>query len=79
MSDTTITFPFTQQQIDDRKTDYVCFECGKNFLTEAQKKSGGDCVTFHQNTCGLCGEDKSVTNIRHYNYLNIPAHQTTTT
>lgn len=66
------TFPFTQKQIDDRKSDYVCIDCGVQFLTDEQKKAGGYPTTFHQGECCLCEKDKSITNIRRYNWLRIP-------
>ncbi len=65
-------FKFTQAQIDNRKSDYVCFDCGVLFLTEEQKKSEGSQVTFSVSDCCLCGENKGTTNIRHYNRLRIP-------
>lgn len=61
----------TQEQIDNRDSDYVCIDCGIQFLTEKQKERGG-VHTFHKSKCGLCKEEKSVTNIRNYNYLRIP-------
>ena len=65
-------FKFTQEQIDNRKSDYVCFDCGVLFLREDQKKGHGNAITFHQSECCLCEEDKSVTHIRAYNRLRIP-------
>lgn len=59
----------TQEQIDNRTSDYVCWDCGIQFLTEAQKKREG-VVTAHKSICGLCREDKSVTHIRHWNWLH---------
>lgn len=65
-------FNFTQAQIDNRKSDYVCFDCGVQFLTEEQKKNDGRVATFSVSECCLCGEEKGTTNIRTYNYLRIP-------
>lgn len=62
---------YTQQDIDNRKYDYVCFDCGPQFLTEEQKKRE-TIVTAHMSECGLCGEEKSVTSIRKWNYLRLP-------
>ena len=31
---------YTQKQIDSRTSDYVCWDCGRKFLTEEQKKNG---------------------------------------
>lgn len=61
----------TQSQIDNRHSDYVCWDCGRQFLTEAQKKRDG-VVTAHKSACGLCGEEKAVTHIRHWNWLYPP-------
>lgn len=70
-------FPFTHKQIDDRKSDYVCIDCGVQFLDDKQKARGGSVTTFHQGECCLCGKDKSITNIRHYNWLRIPRDKIT--
>lgn len=59
---------FTQKQIDNRPHDFVCFDCGHEFLTEKQKKGGG-VVTAHKGECCLCGEEKGITHIRAFNYL----------
>lgn len=53
----------------DRKSDYVCVNCGVSFLTEEQKKKARIC-TFFIDKCGLCDKKESVTHIRNYNYLN---------
>lgn len=60
---------WTEEQINNRKSDYVCFDCGIEFLSEEQK--GKRCVvTAHFGTCCLCGEqDKTVTHIRTFNWL----------
>lgn len=63
--------PFTQEQISLRTSDAVCFDCGKHFLTKKQKDSGGNAVTFNTGTCGLCNQEKSVTHIRNYNWLQL--------
>lgn len=65
-------FPFTQEQINKRKNDLVCFNCGINFLTNKQKSSEGSVATFNIGICGLCNNENKVTNIRTYNYLKIP-------
>ena len=56
--------------IKERTTDYVCFECGRQFLTEEEKKHPR-ISTFHMGECALCKEEHGITNIRHYNYLRI--------
>jgi hypothetical protein len=53
----------------DRKSDYVCVNCGVSFLTEEQKHKARIC-TFFIDKCGLCGKEDPVTHIRNYNYLN---------
>ena len=32
---------FTKEQIDNRTSDYACWDCGLQFLTEKQKKRDG--------------------------------------
>lgn len=54
---------------ETRTSDYVCFSCGVNFLSEKQKKEGG-VSTFSTSECGLCGKTTHTTHIRIYNYLN---------
>lgn len=62
----------TQEQIDNRTSDYVCFDCGRPFLTENQVTNNtGSGVTFHMSICGLCREEKGVCHIRTYNYLKL--------
>ena len=51
-----------------RKSDYVCFECGKPYLTKEQLEEER-CSTFHLSECGLCGKTRGITHIRNYNYL----------
>lgn len=58
-----------QKQIEARKSDYVCFNCGIQFVSKEQKKGLVYGVTFFEDNCGLCGDFTGVTNIRHYNYL----------
>ena len=63
---------YTKKQIEERISDYVCFDCGFDFLTEEQKTGEGACVTAHKGTCCLCNQEKSVTHIRTFNWLNYP-------
>ena len=70
-------FSFTQQDIDNRKSDYVCYTCGDLFLTEYQienRKNNGDDMqtTCHEDNCGLCGRLTTVTHKRIFNHLRIP-------
>lgn len=58
------------QQVSNRTSDYVCWDCGLPFLTDEQKKREG-VVTAHTAVCGLCGKEKGVTHIRHWNWLQI--------
>ena len=49
--------------------DWVCIECGR----KASKAMGNnppafEVSTFHQGTCGVCGEVKSVTEPRDFFY-----------
>lgn len=61
---------FTQEEIDNRTSDFICWDCGLQFLQAEQKKRHG-IATTHQSTCGLCGTDKPVTHYRNWNYLHI--------
>lgn len=54
---------------EERTSDYVCFPCGREYLTDAQKKKG-HVVTAHNGICGLCGKETSITHMRAFNYLN---------
>jgi len=55
--------------IDNRTSDYVCFDCGREFLTEQQKQQQGGAITAHIATCGLCAVSKPVVHIRNWNWL----------
>lgn len=61
---------YEKNKIDSRTSDYVCFDCGLQFLTEEQKKRNG-VVTAHESVCGLCQKNKIVTHIRNFNWLKI--------
>ena len=61
---------YNQKQINDRTSDYVCFDCGKEFLSEEQKNRNF-IITVHESHCGLCNELKSVVHIRNWNYLKL--------
>jgi len=67
---------YTQEQIENRTSDYVCWDCGTSFLTEKQKKERSGVVTAHTSECGLCGVKKSVIHIRHWNWLRIDNNKT---
>lgn len=70
---TFIVEPTERKSIEDkvrtRTSDYVCVDCGQQFLNAKQRANPRVC-TFHQSNCCLCGEEKGVTHIRNYNYLN---------
>lgn len=53
----------------NKQNAVCCVDCGVKHLTEQQKKVSYP-VTFHQGICCVCGNNKSVTSIRHYNNLN---------
>jgi DNA-directed RNA polymerase subunit RPC12/RpoP len=59
---------YTRQQVNARKSDYVCIPCGRQFLREAQL-SQSRVVTCHEAPCGLCGRVATVAHIRSYNHL----------
>lgn len=59
-----------KKKIDDSSPLYphwVCAECGK----EAMEKAGTEGLlfsTFHKGRCGVCGKEKSVTELRDFGY-----------
>lgn len=56
---------------EEDKPTYVCFDCGNEYKTPKQKEQGG-CVSAHISKCGICQEEKMVTHIRDFNWLNQP-------
>lgn len=64
---------FNKEQIEARKGDYVCWDCGTQFLSPKRKSEGeGNVVTASISECGLCGQKKGTTHIRTWNWLRIP-------
>ena len=59
---------------EKRTSDYVCIECGDKYRSESQKKIGY-ITTFHTGECGICGEFKSITHMRLFNYLYIKVNE----
>lgn len=57
---------------DTRTSDYVCFDCGRPYQRPNAEERA---VTCHISKCGLCEEEKSVTHIRHFNWLIKPKKQ----
>lgn len=49
--------------------DWVCSDCGNKY---GNRKCG--IATFHIGTCGVCGEEKEVTEPRDYGYLSPITH-----
>jgi hypothetical protein len=43
---------------------WVCLDCGKTY----GRRIGG-CCTMHLDRCGVCGEEKPVTESRDFGYL----------
>lgn len=60
-----------KEKSENRTSDYVCVECGVQYLSENQKKEEGIATTFSDSECGVCKKEKPTTHIRHYNYLKI--------
>jgi len=52
-----------------KKNNYVCHPCGLPYLTPEQREQER-VSTWHEGTCCVCGERKSVTHKRAYNYLD---------
>jgi hypothetical protein len=51
--------------------NYICLDCGNEFLTEAQKERRLQdplIVTMHQDVCLWCGQEIGVTHIRAFNW-----------
>lgn len=63
-----IPVTYSPEQINNRKSDYICWDCGIPFQTEKQKQQKS-IVTAHNGNCGLCNEVKGVTYIKLFNYL----------
>ena len=66
---------YTKQDVENRTSDDICHECGQQFLDylpEEVLKRRSNIYTAWTGVCGLCGEETSVTDMRHYNYLRIP-------
>jgi len=61
---------FSKEDVENRTSDYICWNCGTQFLSKKQREEEG-VVTAHLSKCGLCGENKTVTHYRHWNWLNI--------
>lgn len=59
----------SRDNIQELKNEVVCVDCGVKYLTDEQKKRVG-VATFNEGKCCVCGNIKSVTSSRHYNYLN---------
>lgn len=66
---------YTQEQIDNRTSDYVCFDCGRPFIQGLEDRSGVS--TFHNSECGLCGEVNGVTHIRNWDWLRLTKRKKT--
>jgi len=47
------------------KASWTCADCGEKY-----GEARGYCATFHTGRCDVCGEEKSVTETRDYNYFN---------
>lgn len=62
---------FTKEQIENRTSDYICYDCGKTFLLW-HEKNRPLIVTSSESECGLCGENKSTTHFRAYHFCQTP-------
>jgi hypothetical protein len=51
--------------IASEQPDWVCWLCGQMFGHKEQRVS-----TWHEDTCGVCGERALVTEPRDFGYLN---------
>lgn len=60
--------------IVDKEIDWVCNDCGIPYLLDSQR-SKDRIHTYNQFTCDVCGEVKSVTDPRNFNYLVHPDYR----
>lgn len=66
---------YTADHIENRTSDYVCWDCGIPFLTDEQQKADSRAITAHIAKCGLCGESKYVRHMRYWNNLGMPSEE----
>lgn len=66
-----VNTPYTQEQIDKRVTELVCFDCGYPFIEHLCHEGVLTVATFRKGICCLCLEEKSITHIRNYNNLQL--------
>lgn len=71
MINSTHPLQFTAVQVEARTSDYVCFECGRQFLTDKQLGEPGRPVTASTSECGLCHAITSTLHRRHFNWLRV--------
>lgn len=45
--------------------DWICFDCGVKYGNREE----GDATTWHDGTCGICGEEAPVTQPRDFGHL----------
>jgi len=53
----------TKEEFKTSEPDWVCLGCAKD---RGAKMPEGHLATFNINTCGICGEEKSVTEPRDF-------------
>lgn len=59
--------------IDSKQPDWVCHDCGQEWGRWYEDNTyfgpAKHCATYHVDECGVCGEQKSVTEARDYGFL----------
>lgn len=48
--------------------DWVCVECGERYGNRMPKVA-----TWHNGVCGVCGQERIVTEPRDFGHLNLPS------
>jgi predicted RNA-binding Zn-ribbon protein involved in translation (DUF1610 family) len=59
------------KELEKMYMKYICFNCGKKYLTEKQKKRSL-VTTCHLGKCDECGKSETITSVRHFNYCIKP-------
>ena len=60
---------YTEKQIKERTSEYICWDCGRPFISKTDK---GGCITTHIGECGLCKNRTMVAHMRNWNFLKYP-------
>jgi DNA-directed RNA polymerase subunit RPC12/RpoP len=53
----------------DSDDKYICYDCGRDFLTEKYSDMIRLTAVAHHGTCFICNKKAMITHIRHWNWL----------